>query len=855
MRYLRFADGLAMASPKGLAVDGPRLIVIDTGNHRVVSVDPINPTIATAILGAIAGVGPALQFPSASVVPAVDEIVVLDAGHHTIHHYARVGGVLQLRATLDPFATLAPVGELVDAAVDSNGDLLLLDRTNRRVLSVDLATSIVTLHLSDATWTAPSAIAVGGGYLWVADARRHTIDRYDAALQRQSFGRFGRAAGEVMEPNGLLFEATTPSLLVTEAVGGRVSRFDVNGQFIESCAVPIGSRRPGKMAVFGATLFVADEAANGLHLIDHTSAPDVAAGPFPTRLDFETVLVGASDQLVVQLRNPSSRDVTFTEIGLTGEGFALDPVPATPIVVATGTQLDLTVRFAPQVRGLRSGYLRTISTDESNPVGLVRLMGTGVEARPCAVALVLDTSGSMAQSSGALSKIERLRNACDVFLDLLSLREGDDLALVRFSSTASTELPLSAVTPSLLQTAEERVTALSPGGSTAIGAGLEHAFTELETGVQLATTSPKLARHVIVLTDGKQNVSPLIEAIERPPRVRTYALGLGLADNIDAEVLSALASESGGYLQTTDGADELLPKFFLQILIDINGEQTLVDPTFNPKSGRVKEFAFHVSEHERMLRALLTWDHADTELDMMWVLPTGRELPINQGVVRRGACHVIGTLPLRGRSWDIAGEWRLRVRCRHSHKGDVAVLAITTASDLVVNLRPRVLPNSGRKGKRPRVVDADASLRSVPAGVAEPLPAMPSVKIGDDLSLEFLIGRSAKGARVVGGHVTWWQPRKSRSEQPREAGKDADTQKDAGRREKGAWRTGRLAIKRIPRTASGVCSFTVRGNDGVHRLDIALVVRSARGHLTRRERTLCVLVEPAGEPKPDRPAS
>lgn len=335
MRYLRFVNGLAIASPKGLAVDGARLIVIDTGHHRVVSLDPVNPTVVTDLLGASSGVGPPLQFPSASVVPVGDEIVVLDAGHYTVHRYARVGGVLQLTATLDPFATLAPVGELVDAAIASSGEMLLLDRTNRRVLSVDRATSTVTLHLTDAAWAAPAAIAVGGGYLWVADARRHVIDRYDAALQRQSFGQFGRAPGDLMEPNGLLFDAASSSLFVSEAVGGRVSRFDANGQFIDSCAVPIGSRRPGKMAVSAATLFVADEAANGLHLIDHTIAPEATAGPFPTRLDFETVLVGATDQLVVQLRNPSSRDVTFTEIGLTGEGFALDSVPMTPIVVGT----------------------------------------------------------------------------------------------------------------------------------------------------------------------------------------------------------------------------------------------------------------------------------------------------------------------------------------------------------------------------------------------------------------------------------------------------------------------------------------------------------------------------------------
>jgi sugar lactone lactonase YvrE len=835
MRYLRFLDNLALAAPRGLTVDGARLLVADSGNHRIASIDAAAPSGVSDVLGGTAALGPSLLFPTSAIVPAADELVVVDAGHYRLHRYARAGGVLQFSTTIDPFSTLAPAGELIDAASDG-GALLLLDRTNRRILRFDRATASVVTHLTDATWVAPSALAVGGGYLWVADARRHTLDRYDAALQRQTFGRFGRNPGELSEPNGVLFDASSGSVYVSEGAGGRVSRFDVAGQFLESCNVPIGSRRPSKMALWNGILFVADEAANGVHLIDAAAVAEASAGPFPTRLDFESVLVGATDSLIVQLRNPSSRDVTFTEVGLIGEGFTIEPTPVTPILVAAGTHHELTVRFSPQVAGLRAGDLRIISTDDTAPVGLVRLIGTGVEARPSAVVLVLDTSGSMAQSSGSISKIERLQNACAVFLDLLSLRPGGDLSIIRFSTHATVELALAQVTPTLLQTASDRIAALTPGGSTAIGAGLERAFTEL-----MPSLLP--ARHVIVLTDGRQNVPPSIDAVERPPLVRTYAVGLGLTDNIDAEVLSALASASGGYLQTTDGQDELLPKFFLQILTDISGDQTLLDPTFKPRAGKTTEFRFHVSDEERELRALVAWNDADTRLDMTWVTPSGLELRAERGVVRRRGTHLIASLRLRGRPWNIPGEWRARVRCLKAARGDVAVLAITTASNLQIELHTRVTPHSLRKGQPPRAVEPVHGSRDGVGGLSTPTPALPELCLGDDLIVALRLGRSTNRAQIAGGHLTWWQPRSPRSAVRPDASRDADGRKEGDGRQ-GLRRARRIALRRIEKSSTVGCSFALDGPDGVHRLDIAVLVRSAGGHLTQRERTIYVLVKP-----------
>ena len=844
MRYQRFVDSLALAAPRGLSIRNQMIAVIDTGHHRALLADLADLSVPVTLIGSV-GTTPNtsdMLFPTAAVFLSATELVIVDAQHHKLDHYTIAAGAAQFLRSTDPFTGLAASGEIVDAVLDTNGTLLLLDRSNRHVIRLDPANGAVTVWLADPAWQLPSAIAMGAGYLWVADERRHRIDRYDAALQRVSFGSFGDGPGQINTPNGLLFDGSANVLYVAEGGARRLSSFDVSGTFVSRCLVPEGSRRLGKLALDNSNLlYIVDEAASGLHVVDVGSAATLPAGPFPILLDFENVLVGATRTMPFVLRNPSDHDVTFSQVNVLGEGFSLDsPSPLTPVLVPVGGQVDGAVRFAPLVKGLRVGHLRTVSNEASAPVGLVRVMGTGVEVPTFALALVLDTSGSMAQTSGSMSKIERMKGACQVLLDFLSLRTGDDLAVIGFSTNAHLALPLSAVEPSLLATAAATVSSFEPSGVTAIGAGLERAYAELANTEQTAA-------NIIVLTDGKENWPPRIAEVPRPANVRTYSVGLGVPENIDVAKLSTLASLSGGYFQITDGSDELLSKFFLQVLADINGDQIILDPIFKPSVSKSRDFSFRVSEYERELRGLLTWDHQESRFQLEWVMPNGRVLPIERGVVRRGARHVLTSLRIRGTQWEVPGQWRLRVKCLRAAKREIAVLTVTTASDFEVDYKTALTPTSRRKGSPPEAAEAERAHRPRPHGLALP-PDVAHEVVRDDV-LRIDVGPSKNVGRVwfVSGVVTHWQPPHSLSMRAAlNEGVDPDDIKGLADRAtialKDAPIVKKLAFKKVRRSEGGTLALSIRGYDGMHRVEIAMLFRSAQGHLVQRERTFHVLV-------------
>lgn len=845
MRYQRFIDTLGLAAPQGVAISGQTLAVVDTGNHRAVlasTADLSLPSTAIATLGTTPNSSEML-FPTAAMFRTPQELVIVDTQNNRLAHFGIDGATPEFLGATNPFDGLPPQGDIVDIALDDHGVLLLLDRTNRRIIRLDTVSRSVALHLADPEWEQPSAIAWARDYLWVADEGRHRLYRYDQALQRFSFSNFGDAPGQIRSPNGLLFDPVNKVLYVAEAGASRLSVFEKTGAFVSTCSVPTGNHRLGKIALDGSsTLYLVDEAANGLHVIDLASDPSEPSGPFPAQLNFEHVVVGAIRILPFLLRNPSDRDVTFTEVSVLGEGFSIDPSEVvTPIVVPAGGHVSLALHFAPLVRGLRVGDLSTVSDDALAPLGNVRVMGTGVDVPTCSLALVLDTSGSMAQSSGVMPKIERLKSACEVLFDILSLRAGDDLAIVEFSSDARSAQLLSPVDPALLESVSSTVSAFTTGGQTGIGAGLERAYSEL-------ANSEQNVRNVILLTDGKENLPPAIADVATPANVRTFAIGLGLPENIDVDKLSALASASGGYFQITDGDDSLLSKFFLQVLTDINGDQVLLDPTFKPASGKTYEFPFQVSEFERELRALITFDHRDSEFELEWVLPKGNVLTIETGTVRRGRRHLLTSLPVRGTRWEEPGKWLLRVKCLRASKAEVAVLVITTASDLGVEYKITLTPATASNGKHPRTANAERAHRSRPHGLALYQGAVAEASQNDTLHIEVKAPEAAGRAQFATGAVTLWQPYLSLSEKRAlNDPADHDKMKGVGRRIESESKRKpimkKFSQKKTGQSDSGTLELLINGHDGMHRLEIKISFVSALGYLVQRERTFHLLVQ------------
>lgn len=223
------------------------------------------------------------------------------------------------------------------------------------------------------------------------------------------------------------------------------------------------------------------------------------------------------------------------------------------------------------------------------------------------VTLVIDRSGSMAGASGTGvgNRLDNAKEAADMFADLLEEGRSDGgvnrIGIVSYSSDASNaalNLPLQDVTVNLRDPAGAFATtlgALSPGGSTSIGAGIVAAVNQLCPGGSCATHVPAPGENerkaVLLLTDGRENRAPCLEAGCQAGGgaaidyltldvAQLCAVGLGNAASINGELLTILAEKQGGiYLNDTDAAGTDLKDFFAKCFAQLTDEFIGLDPS------------------------------------------------------------------------------------------------------------------------------------------------------------------------------------------------------------------------------------------------------------------------------------
>lgn len=229
------------------------------------------------------------------------------------------------------------------------------------------------------------------------------------------------------------------------------------------------------------------------------------------------------------------------------------------------------------------------------------------------VFLVIDVSGSMAESFKGQRKIDAAKTAAKDFVSLMT--RNDQVGLVKFSSTAALVSDLTNNKSSLIMAIDR----LEPGGSTAIGDGIWLALDRLE-----ATTGSKA---VILLTDGRHNAGRRTpdEAAERARLlgIPVYTLGFGEKKDIDEETMKKVAEMTGGQYFYSPGPEELR---FLYIALSqrVTGyvaEKVIVD---HVKAGEVKEFVTTVSSGTPYLGVRLSYGGSKLSLEL--VSPRGYKL-------------------------------------------------------------------------------------------------------------------------------------------------------------------------------------------------------------------------------------
>lgn len=157
------------------------------------------------------------------------------------------------------------------------------------------------------------------------------------------------------------------------------------------------------------------------------------------------------------------------------------------------------------------------------------------ERAPLAVALVIDTSGSMQGEP-----IQHVLRSCEILAQLLG--EKDQLAIVTFSTNAGVRCGLTSVGDAGRAQITRAIAGVTADGSTNMHGGIEVA-----AGV-LMTAPQGLRRVMVVMSDGQPNIG-----LQSATDLAGYVRGLGLAVSTlgfglhhDENVLDAIATAGSG---------------------------------------------------------------------------------------------------------------------------------------------------------------------------------------------------------------------------------------------------------------------------------------------------------------------
>ena len=434
-----------------------------------------------------------------------------------------------------------------------------------------------------------------------------------------------------------------------------------------------GSRPPGYNATFHKVTQALSQRYQGGHdyaLLElATSPPGVA--PLQMRHDVPTTA-----EQVFGVHHPNGAP---KKLSIPHPGFS-NIIGAGPLVVNVGDEFD--VSGGSSGSGLFDTAGRIIGVlSQGDPCGnagspfpliyypTAAFIADTVPAPPPPITrdvmVVIDRSGSMSEGDGTgRTKIEAARDAVSLFVQLVQAGTGNRIGMVSFSSSASSpaDFGIADVTDPNKQTlignapySGGDVGALTPGGATSIGDGLDAA--------RLQFPAPGAnPRSILLMTDGMQNTTPDIADVEGDlGSIEVHAIGFGTASNLDGPLLMTLAgAHSGLYMRATDGL--ALEKFFTEAFGNIFETGILFDPEFDLPADRDGEpISFPVCGEEA-ITAVVGWDRTDTHLQLEITTPGGAIVTASTAGVEAatGITWSFLRLPLpHGTERD--GLWQVRV--------------------------------------------------------------------------------------------------------------------------------------------------------------------------------------------------
>jgi hypothetical protein len=310
-------------------------------------------------------------------------------------------------------------------------------------------------------------------------------------------------------------------------------------------------------------------------------------------------------------------DVTLQVSVPPGAPYSVAPNPGSSITIPAGAHQQQIARLWFQFTGGAPGPAPngsvTIHCVQTNQDFVFTIHGNSIAQPKVATMLVLDQSGSMGWLAGidaTTKRIDVLHQAANNFLQLVPANNA--VGMVSFDQASYpgvAVLPFNGQPndPNLLA-ASAAINALQPQGATSIGNGV---------ALGRNTLNPVIGydqKAVIVFTDGLENTSLFIADVMGSLDARTFAIGLGTAQQVSAGALNKLTSQTGGYVllsgPLSPSIDDTfrLRKYFLQVLAGVTNTSVVTDPSGTLFPGVNVRIPFQLSETDISTTAILLTD-------------------------------------------------------------------------------------------------------------------------------------------------------------------------------------------------------------------------------------------------------
>jgi hypothetical protein len=203
------------------------------------------------------------------------------------------------------------------------------------------------------------------------------------------------------------------------------------------------------------------------------------------------------------------------------------------------------------------------------------------------------------------------------------------------------------------------IPSLVPGGNTPLLAGLSTAS---------AMMGDEKPRAIVLLSDGYQNCPPFVTGYDNAvsslidslnaQSTQVYTIGFGRPTDVDHELLSRLATETGGeFFDVTTAAFNPaswspateLHATYKSILVDAMALETALDPTAIIQAGQPLTRNVRISRYDRKVSFLLSWESPDqNRLQLQVTTSDGSDVPLTGATasvsLRRGKTYELLTV-------------------------------------------------------------------------------------------------------------------------------------------------------------------------------------------------------------------